>query len=297
MEICKETSCVGCMMCAEVCPKSAINYKVNNQGFWYPHIEEDKCIGCKKCERVCPVHIDNKYDKTEDIIAAWNKDKNRRFSSTSGGVFYPIAKYILDRDGVVYGVALDKSNRVYHTRIESANELQLLSGSKYAQSNTEGCYKKVKDDLAVGRRVLFSGTPCQVSALKSFLGKKFENLVCIDIVCHGVPSPRVFKDYLDYMSLKYSSTPVKINFRYKKPCWSVFSMKIDFEDGNIYTASKFRDPYLYFFLVGEAEEILHLESLVSSAVLPPQKERETLPWVIFGEFLQPQRNRKIKKVE
>lgn len=297
MEICKETSCVGCMICAEVCPKSAIDYQVNSQGFWYPHIEEDKCIGCKKCEKVCPVHVNNKFEKTKDIVAAWNKDKDRRLTSTSGGVFYPIAKNILDCGGIVYGAALDKSNSVYHARIESVNALQLLSGSKYTQSNTEGCYKKVKDDLLLGRRVLFSGTPCQVSALKSFLGEEYENLICIDIVCHGVPSPKVFSDYLEYISMKYSSIPVKINFRYKKPCWSVFSMKIDFEDGNTYIASKFKDPYLYFFLVGGgAEEILHLENLASSVALLPQKGQEILLWEIFGEYLQLQRSRRIKRV-
>ena len=250
MKICDEALCTGCMMCAEVCPKSAIDYRTNVQGFWYPHIEERKCIGCKKCEKVCPINIDNKYKKTDDIVAAWNRDKDIRLSSTSGGVFYSLAKCVLDNGGVVYGAALDASNEVYHKRIASIDELHLLSGSKYVQSNNGGCYRKVKDDLTGENMVLFSGTPCQVSALKSFLGKEYKNLICIDIVCHGVPSPRVFKDYVDYVSRKYSSTPQRINFRYKKPCWSVFSMKIDFKNGSTYTASKFKDPYLYFFLVG-----------------------------------------------
>ena len=163
-------------------------------------------------------------------------------------MFRLLAGQILKEGGVVYGAAFNEKMEVHHQRVDSETGLETLVGSKYVQSDVQHCYEQVKQDLGSGKIVLFSGVPCQVAALKNYLGKNYNNLLCIDMVCHGVPSPRVFRDYLNYLSKKFESFPQKVYFRYKKPGWSVFSMRVEFENGKVYQATKFDDPYLIFFL-------------------------------------------------
>lgn len=251
MEICSISACTGCMMCADICPKEAIHFEINPQGFWYPKVDDALCVHCNGCVESCPVNIQKKNDKTSTIRAMWNKAEEERVQATSGGTFIPLAETVLAENGVVYGAGFDEEDRVCHQRIDSIQKLYKLRGSKYVQSCTKGIYNNVRADLENGRKVLFSGTPCQVSALRSFLKKDYSNLVCIDVVCHGVPSPKVFQDYLNYMNQQYDSKPTAICFRYKNPGWSVFSMKIDYENGKSYEASKFQDPFLNLFLAGK----------------------------------------------
>lgn len=250
MMICNENSCTGCMACMAICHVGAITCTQDKQGFFHPDINTKKCIECHICQKVCPSNVQVKYERTTSIFACWQSDETRRWNSTSGGAFLTIAEKFIQDGGIVYGAALDKEFVVRHTRTSTLEEVQKLSGSKYVQSDTHKCYQKVRNDLLTGTKVLFSGTPCQVSALKNFLRKEYDNLYCIDIVCHGVPSPMVFRDYLQYITKQHTSKIKKLNFRYKKPCWSVFSMKIDFENGDTYQASKFQDPFLHFFLAG-----------------------------------------------
>lgn len=250
MHICEKESCTGCMVCASVCNKNAIHPIEDEHGFIHPQVDELLCVSCGRCAKVCPANIQNKYEQTKEIYACWQLDEKKRLEATSGGAFMTIAEKFISDGGVVYGAAFDKDFVVRHIRAANAEELVKLRGSKYVQSVTYGIYESVKKDLQCGIKVLFSGTPCQVSALKNYLGKDAKNLFTVDIVCHGVPSPMFFSDYLQNIRGMYSKRISAINFRYKKPSWSVYSMKLLFEEGSMYLKSKFRDPYLYMFSSG-----------------------------------------------
>ncbi|AZV55537.1 Coenzyme F420 hydrogenase/dehydrogenase, beta subunit C-terminal domain [Clostridium sp. AWRP] len=249
MKICDDSSCTGCMMCIDICNQKAISAVEDEQGFMHPSIDSDKCVECGLCVSRCPVNYQKKNKKAEKVFACWQKNVESRLASTSGGAFLTIAERIIQGGGVVYGAAFDDLMRVKHIRTLNMQEVKKLRGSKYVQSNTKNIYEQVKNDLKVGRKVLFSGTPCQVAALQNYLKINYENLFFIDIVCHGVPSPMIFRDYLKCICEKNHSKITELNFRYKKPCWSVFSMKAKFKNGSEYIASKFKDPYLHFFLL------------------------------------------------
>lgn len=245
--ICDMDACTGCLACRDGCPQNAIDFKENEQGFVYPVINEDKCVNCGLCASICPVNSPDKNKKTDKVYACWNKNLSERRAATSGGVFTLLARKVIDNGGVVYGASFRDDMAVCHIRAESIEDIQKLRGSKYVQSNTDGIFKKVKADLDNSKKVLFSGTGCQVSALRNFLRKEYSNLYCVDIVCHGVPSPLVYKDYLKWLESQNDSQIKELSFRYKKPSWNVFSMKADFENGKTYMASKYKDPYLAFF--------------------------------------------------
>lgn len=250
MELCDKELCTGCGACYLGCAKSAITMHTNNKGFLYPIIDESKCIECGKCRRICPILNVKIKENIEDkkTYACWSKDSNLRAISTSGGVFTNIAKYILSKDGVVFGAKFDENFKVIHDECKNLNELKDFRGSKYVQSEIGDSYLKAKKYLDNKVLVLFTGTPCQIAGLNSFLGKEYSNLLTMDIVCHGVPSPLIFSDYIKYIEEKKGDKIKNISFRYKKPSWSVFSMKIDFQKSNSYIRDKYKDPYLVGFL-------------------------------------------------
>ena len=250
IQLCSADKCNGCEACANICPQSAIFMDSDKHGFLHPFIDEEKCVSCGLCKKVCSVENSNaQVNSVQAVYAAWNRNQKVRFVSSSGGIFTLLAEDILKSNGVVYGAAfMDYS--VQHIRINSLADISKIRGSKYVQSHISDTYKHVKSDLKSGKQVLFSGTPCQVQGLKNYLVETYFNLICIDVICHGVPSPMVFYDYLACLEEKYTSRVRSISFRYKKPGWTVFSMKADFENGSSYINSKFKDPYLYFFLMG-----------------------------------------------
>lgn len=250
MKICEETLCTGCLACEDICGARAISVQKNKQGFEYPNIDDTKCVNCGRCASVCPVNVQKKNVATQIPLACWNNNSKERISATSGGIFTTLAKKIVEDGGIVYGAAHNQEMKVVHTRIDTKDDIFRLRGSKYVQSETHHIYSAVKQDLALGKKVLFSGTPCQVAALKNFLGKDYGNLLLVDIMCHGVPSPLIYADYKTWLEDKYKSKIRKINFRYKKPSWTVFSMRVDFENGKKYIASKYDDPYHCFFSLG-----------------------------------------------
>ncbi len=243
----KENSyCSGCSACSSICPKKAITMEEDKNGFLYPKIDENLCINCNLCEKKCPVL--NMVDKTDEIISSYvgyYKNEDVRLDSSSGGIFTVIAEYVLNKNGVVFGAMYDDDFMVHHSFIEKCSDLYKIRGSKYLQSRIEDSFFECKGFLDNGRLVLFSGTECQIAGLHSFLGKKYDNLITVDILCHGVPSPKLWKKYLSY---KGEKSIKNINFRDKKTGWKNFSISIDSNEKCKYCATHDRDPYMNLFL-------------------------------------------------
>lgn len=248
MRLCDPNDCTGCMACANICPKKCIAFQEDKEGFLRPHIDETACVHCGLCAKKCPQN--NAVELNEEGIAygCWHKDPDVRKRSTSGGAFTAIASYIFAHGGVVYGAGFDCDLTVCHKRIDKIEDIDQLRGSKYVQSMIGTTYTEAKNDLECDKLVLFSGTPCQIAGLKYFLGKEYDNLLTVDIVCHGVPSPKIYKDYLSNMENLYQSKISQIYFRDKTPGWFVFGMKIEFENQKVYKKNKYADPYLSGFL-------------------------------------------------
>lgn len=245
--------CTSCMACYNACPKSAVKIIRDKKGFYYPEIDNDLCIECGSCIQVCPMlgvyEHSNKNKYKQKYIACWNKDKFVRKQSSSGGIFSLLSKIIIKGGGVVYGVAFDADYMPIFTRIETEDNISLLRGSKYVQSNVGDAYRNVKKDLKIGKKVLFAGSPCQIAGLKKYLQKEYNSLLLVDIICHGVPSPEVWKRYLqDISGDNYSSKIKAISFRDKSISWFNFCMRIEFSDRTNYLVSKEYDPYLLAFL-------------------------------------------------
>lgn len=217
IEILDKNDCCGCSSCAQKCPKNAIEMKENEEGFLYPIINKEKCINCGLCRKVCPQlkEIKKNNEGFPKVYALYDKDKDIQLNSSSGGVFSEIAIYVLKNNGIVYGASYDDKFNVMHTKIENENELDKLRKSKYVQSDINNTYISVEENLKSDRLVLFSGTPCQVNGLKTFLLKNYDNLITCDIVCHGVPSPKAFKQYLTYLSKKMKDDIEFYDFRCK----------------------------------------------------------------------------------
>lgn len=228
-----KSKCCGCHNCANSCPKNCITMKKDSEGFLYPVVDESKCINCNICENVCPIIKQYKFQKNFKpiVLGIYNKNKNIRKKSTSGGVFYELACYVISKNGVVFGAKYDDNLNVIHSYTETIEGVFDFMGSKYVQSNVSDNYKKVLEFLKEKRLVLFSGTPCQVAALKLFLKKDYENLICCDFVCEGVPSEKFLKSYIEHYENKYKSKVTKFEFRNKKNGWLNFSTCIYFENG------------------------------------------------------------------
>ena len=214
-EIVHDGDCSGCTACCAICSFGAIHMAADSKGFYKPHINEKLCIHCNQCIRVCPQNnAGSGINGTAAIYACRAKDENIQMESASGGFFYILACKVLDAGGIAYGAAFDESFTVQHTAAENVSELQSLRGSKYVQSRMGDSFKSIDQQLKSGRRVIFSGTPCQVSGLLSYLGGSRENLVTVDVICHGTPSPKIWQEYL---RAKFREDNIKdIKFRYKK---------------------------------------------------------------------------------
>lgn len=236
IQIKDKADCCGCTACASICPKDAITMEPDTLGFKYPKVDLSKCIDCGLCEKVCA--FNDNYDKSRnlkepEIYAARHKDIHEIETSRSGAAFIAISDYILENGGIVYGVGYKDHFRVAHKRATTKEERNEFKGSKYVQSDLDGIFRQVKEDLKQGNTVLFSGTPCQTAGLNSYIGKKFrENLVLVDIVCHGVPSPYIWRDYLTYIEEKYKNEVVKVDFRDKSRIgWSGHIESFIFNNG------------------------------------------------------------------
>ena len=248
-----KNQCTGCTACANICPKSCIEMKEDDEGFAQPVIDNSKCISCLACERVCPI-LNNHTHKDEETkaYAALSKNDETRLESSSGGIFSELAELILQANGIVYGAKYDNDFKVIHTGIEDIESLKELRGAKYSQSDLSTIFQTVKKQLNNGRQVLFSGTPCQIGGLKAFLKKDYDNLYCIDFVCHGVPSPLVWKKYIEYRSQvdADNQVPEYINLRNKESGWSHYSYQVEFaySKSNHYLCQNDKDLYMSLFV-------------------------------------------------
>lgn len=252
MSLAIEHKCYGCMICVEICPVKAIKINEDLEGFKYPEIDKKKCIKCGACEKIC-IANKNKIESKEDntvttIYAVQNKNNNVRKEETSGGFFSEIASWIIKKSGTVYGAVLNEKLIVEHQRVDKQEELKKFYGSKYVQSRVEDVYKLIVDDLKQGKFVLFSGTPCQVFALKEYITKKGINngkLITVDFVCHGVPSKKIFDENIKFLQDKYNKKIISYKFRTKDYGWKGHNEKAIFEDGT--TTNDYNNKYMNIY--------------------------------------------------
>lgn len=211
------SDCCGCRACEQACVHHAIKMKPNEEGFLYPVFDGSKCVDCGLCEKVCPMTNPTKVQHEEGTAwVAQNLNNEDLKTSSSGGGFIAIAKYVLSQEGVVYGAAYQDGPIVAHERIDDIAKLERLKGSKYVQSDTRDAYSNVKIDLKDGRMVYFVGTPCQVAGLKLFLRKDYDNLITSDLICHGTPSPKIFQNTINHIEKKLNADFEDYSFRDKK---------------------------------------------------------------------------------
>lgn len=229
IQITDKQNCCGCEACVQRCPKQCITMQSDHEGFLYPKVNEEICIHCGLCEKVCPIINTATEKEPFKILGAKANDDEIVKKSSSGGFFSLIAEKVLSQNGVIFGAKFDKNWNVVHDYTDNINELDVFRRSKYVQSRIGNTYQKAEDFLKAGRLVLFTGTPCQIKGLKLFLRKDYENLLTVDFVCHGVPSPAVWNMYLDAYIKKAGiqrSNIKQINFRDKKYGWNNFSLTI-----------------------------------------------------------------------
>lgn len=243
-----KNDCCGCSACEQICPKNAIKMESDDKGFLYPVIDSSLCVECGACKKVCAFQNGYKKNRAQKAFAIKHKDFNTRMTSRSGGVFIAISDFILEKNGSVYGAAFDDDFSVCHIRTTNKSERDRLKGSKYVQSNVKDTFANVKQDLKNGMYVLFSGTACQVGGLKNYLkNTDTTKLYTCDLVCHGVPSPKIWKEYLNHCEKKYSGKVTNANFRDKTLGWYVHKEAI-WIDGKKYNSNEyaylFKDSYI-----------------------------------------------------
>lgn len=240
IQITEKDKCCGCNACVQKCPKSCIAMQEDKEGFLYPQVNIELCIDCGLCEKVCPVINQNEPRKPLKVYAAKNNNEEIRMQSSSGGIFTLLAEKVIQESGVVFGVRFDENWEVKHDYTETIEGLAAFRGSKYVQSRIEDNYQKAEQFLKQGRKVLFSGTPCQIAGLKRFLRKEYSNLLTVDFICHGVPSPGVWRQYLKETVARMcdknsvSTAPISkenahiesISFRDKRSGWKKFSFAL-----------------------------------------------------------------------
>lgn len=254
IKICDKHLCCGCEACIQICPKRCISFDEDNEGFWYPSVDSDLCVECGLCERVCPMLNPRMPERPLKVYAAKNRNKKELITSSSGGLFVIIAQKVIRGGGVVFGARFDDNWNVVHASTDSEDDLWKFMGSKYVQSRIGDCFKEAKEFLTSGRKVLFTGTSCQIAALKNFLRREYDNLITIDVICHGVPSPGIWRRYLketcDVNEVE------SISFRDKRLGWKNFSLTINLLKNTANGSPKIvslsqihrKSPYMQLFL-------------------------------------------------
>lgn len=246
IEIKDKKDCCGCHACVIVCAKHCITMQSDEEGFLYPVVDKNACTDCGLCEKVCPVINQSEPRKPLKVYAAKNKNEEIRHQSSSGGIFTLLAEKVIAEGGVVFGARFDENWNVIHSWTDTIEGIAAFRGSKYVQSTIGDTYRKAREFLKQGRKVLFSGTPCQIAGLKRYLRKEYDNLLSVDIVCHGVPSPKIWSEYL--RSLKLSNIGA-ISHKDKSTGWRRYSFSIKDTDGKvIYSEKAAENKYLSAFV-------------------------------------------------
>lgn len=242
IEITKKEQCCGCSACVHICPKHSISFQEDKEGFLYPKVDLETCVDCGLCDKVCPIINQDPEREPHKVYAAKNNDENIRLRSSSGGVFTFLAEKIIEEGGVVFGARFNENWEVIHDYTDTIEGLEPFRGSKYVQSAIGESYKQAEAFLKAGQKVMFTGTPCQIAGLRNFLRKDYENLLTVDFVCHGVPSPLVWRMYLKeeiarqgevgrnsvLTSSKVVPVLTGVNFRDKSTGWKKFSFVLNF---------------------------------------------------------------------
>lgn len=237
IQITDKQNCCGCNACGDACPKQAISFKTDNEGFWYPEVDMQKCIDCGLCEKVCPVLQADRLKKndfgTPKCFAAQNKNLESLFNSTSGSAFVAFAEKIYRDGGYVGGAVFNEDYSVRQFISNDKADLEQLRNTKYVQSNSVGFYKQVEELLKAGEKVLVCGLPCQMAALRSFLRKDYENLIIVDLICLGINSPRILPAYLHWKEEQHGSKLVYYKAKNKELGWRQLTTKMVFENGEV----------------------------------------------------------------
>lgn len=248
IEIKDKSLCTGCGACVSVCPKGALSMEKDQDGFYYPKADKLECTSCSLCDKVCPVRKENHFEAEKiRVYAAKNKDSDVLINSSSGGIFSLLSKACIEKGGEVYGAAFDGDGEISHMKAETYEEALKFRGSKYVQSKLSGTFLQVKASLEAGKNVIFSGTPCQTAGLRSFLKKDYENLLLVDFVCMGVPSPDIWREYKSEKEREHHSKLVYASFRDKANGWHDYSMRLKFKNGEEELIPKEKDSYLRGF--------------------------------------------------
>lgn len=244
-----KTGCVGCSACVNRCPVHCITMLEDEEGFLYPEVIAERCINCGLCEKACPVLNIPEHQSVLTVYGCKNNDKEIRLTSSSGGMFTVLAEHILAKGGMVFGAAFDEKWQVHHIAVHDSTELKKIRGSKYVQSFIGCTYNEAEKLLKKGSYVLYSGTPCQIAGLKRFLGKEYDNLYTVDVVCHGIPSPMIYRKQLAEAEAVTGSAIKLVCFRDKQDGWKRGHLVFQTATGVI-SKSKQESPYMRLFLAG-----------------------------------------------
>ena len=229
--------CCGCESCVQACPKQCISFDEDTEGFRYPKVDALVCVECGACEKACPIQSPYESHKPLRVCGAINPDDVIRMQSSSGGIFSMLAESVIREGGVVYGVRFDVHWQAVFDYTETIEGLAAFRSSKYVQARVSNAFKETRDFLKQGRKVLFSGTPCQVAALRHFLRKEYENLLCVDFICHGVPSPKVWGRYLEEVTWNAVRAISDVQFRNNKHEWKQFKFDLTYDSNCYYISS------------------------------------------------------------
>lgn len=276
IRILDKSQCCGCEACRNICPRQCILMKEDKEGFLYPEVNLADCIDCGLCEKVCPVLHPAKERRPVAVYAAKHCDDNIRLVSSSGGVFTFIAEKVIDEGGVVFGARFNDQWKVIHDCVETKERLSCLRGSKYVQSRIGDTYKQALHFLQSGRKVLFTGTSCQIAGLKLFLRKEYDNLLTADVICHGVPSPKVWKKFLDEITSTNRLQVTDISFRNKQKGWRNYFLSVKSDEKELSDIPVYSGIYSHLFLA----DLMLRPSCYSC----PAKSGESCSDITLGDF-------------
>lgn len=250
IDIKDKSKCSGCGACYDICPKSAITMRSDNEGFWYPTVNRELCVNCLLCDNICPVKNIPSTDNfaVPECFAAVNKNMYVRFDSTSGGVFSSLATCALKKGGAVGGACTDENFNAHQILIHSKSEIEKIRSSKYYQSDATGFYKSVEKEVKSGKLVLACGAPCQMAGLKNYLRSEYDNLIIVDFICLCMPSPKVFKKYIESIERQYGSKVTSTKAKSKELGWRKLTQMFVLENGRHIYQTREENPFQYFYM-------------------------------------------------